>query len=1295
MEGTAMKRFWKRQLPAFLLVLIMMISLVPAAMADPTEGTPTGEETPCAHKDTTTSTTEADCTTAGKTTVTCSYCGQIVSETAIPALGHDLSDWETTSEPTCTTDGVRGRSCKRDGCNYMETDRIPAEHKWGEWKTTKTPTCAAEGEQTRTCSACGDTETKPIPRTTDHVDKDGDGLCDVCNTPVNHVHVYKPAKDANKHWEECACGSKINEGAHYDDNGDGKCDKKDCGATVHVHKFPTTWTTNSTQHWHQCSCGEKSSVGSHADSNKDGKCDTCGYQMSTYYTIKFSYLSSSMSMKTTSETVPVNGSILGYAPIVSDVTYDGTTYQFKGWASVTSGSKWYIYNGQSLLSSSTKATGAMTYYAVYTEEDDSTITYTVDAGKEEDFNSRDFKKVHEAACSDTFEYVTFSVSSSTYNKFTGTVYSGKTELSASDLKSDFYYDEDDAGKNDYALDDLSLAAPKGAKDSSISIDFTTHGTKNKTTTGTLKLEVGGGDSDGTITYKVAPGGTVDFEASDFNTAYKEMSGSTSSIRWVAFSATSAYTSFDGTLYCGSTAFSRSDLSYTKTKFYYSSTTYGDYDLDKVSFTADKDADDGDSLELSFRAYRSDSDYETGTVKIVIDGDAVSGDITYEVAPGGKVDFDRSAFNKFFQKEYKNYTVSYVEFDKPSASAFSEGTLYHDYGGSSQTSFTRTSLGGTKFYYSPGSKDYDLDELTFKADSDFEDDVTLTFTAYGTGSRSVEGTVVIRSTKKASGGDITLTVTPGKSVDLDKSKFQSFLRSECGDKKAVLDYVTFDRPTSSSVFSDGALYSGYGKSGAVKFTQSNLSGYSFYYDSKDATGSKEYGLDTLSFVADSTFKDSIELTFTVYGDDDEEEEGTLVIKSDGTSAAASNYVGSVRYATTTGTRVQINANDIARFFSKNAYGAAMQYVTITGVPSSGSLYYNYYNTSKYGTTTRAQLTAANCSGQSFYASPTATNQFALTELTYVPSGTNYCASIPFTAYGGSRSVSGAILISVSGSAVAEVYGVTPKNTAVTFPASNISKAVSSATGATPVSIQLLSLPAYTAGAVYVGSGTTTLANTTSAYAIFSSGGQSLRFVPATGYTGSVEIPYVALNSSGAAIASGCFSLGVVNSKKTFTDVSESTWCYKYVAELSSASVIDGYSNGSFKPNNTVTYGAALKLIMLAAGYPEQAPTGKNVFSGYLDKARSEGIITRSNIDLTKPITRLQVAQLAAGAMKLNTSNLSTVQPFTDTTDTSVRALNAAGIVEGYFSNGTSTFKPNNTLTRGQVSAIVWRMRNYNK
>ena len=61
----------------------------------------------------------------------------------------------------------------------------------------------------------------------------------------------------------------------------------------------------------------------------------------------------------------------------------------------------------------------------------------------------------------------------------------------------------------------------------------------------------------------------------------------------------------------------------------------------------------------------------------------------------------------------------------------------------------------------------------------------------------------------------------------------------------------------------------------------------------------------------------------------------------------------------------------------------------------------------------------------------------------------------------------------------------------------------------------------------------------------------------------------------------------------------------------------------------------------------------------------------NPKLNGPITRLQIAQIAAKALKLPTSGLPSKKPFTDTNDVYVQALNAAGIIEGYFSNGTST------------------------
>ena len=115
---------------------------------------------------------------------------------------------------------------------------------------------------------------------------------------------------------------------------------------------------------------------------------------------------------------------------------------------------------------------------------------------------------------------------------------------------------------------------------------------------------------------------------------------------------------------------------------------------------------------------------------------------------------------------------------------------------------------------------------------------------------------------------------------------------------------------------------------------------------------------------------------------------------------------------------------------------MQYITLLGVPTTGTLYYNYYGTSTYGTTARTQITVANCASMSLYASPSSAAQYSLTELTYVPSGVNYCATIPFTAVGTGGALTGSILISVNNSAVPEVYGVTMRNGSISLPATSI-------------------------------------------------------------------------------------------------------------------------------------------------------------------------------------------------------------------------------------------------------------------
>ena len=938
------------------------------------------------------------------------------------------------------------------------------------------------------------------------------------------------------------------------------------------------------------------------------------------------------------------------------------------------------------------------------------LTYEVDKGDSVSFKEREFRDLYRSEYSGDPSYVVFTDYSDLddYGYLTAVNYYDKTvSLSESDLRNTwFYYDSHDVPKNmDYALDGLTFEANRRADSGTLRLKFEIYDADGKNYVyGTMDIKVGGGSgsSKGDITYTVKPGEEVTFDDEDFVNAYDNAGGS-GTMKYVVFEKPSSDYSNAGTVYSrygkrNATSFTRSELD--DYKFYYGDSDYGDYDLDELSFVADKSF--SDSIEIAFTAYggrgSKENDSVSGTLKITSSKSASSskGDITYTVKAGEEVTFDDDDFEKIYENSSCTGSFKYVEFSRPDSAFNNAGTLYSRYGKRNETAFTRSSLSSNKFYYGDSDYgDYDLDELSFVADRTFSGSVELSFTAYGgTGTRTnqnVTGTLVIATGKTGSSttkGDITYTVKAGDEVAFDDDDFEKFYNnSSCS---GTLKYVEFSRP--DSAFNNaGTLYSRYGKRNETAFTRSSLSSNKFYYGDSDYG---DYDLDELSFVADRTFSGSITLSFTLYGGKnskcDQSTTGTLVITT-GTSAVTSRYVGNIRYNTTPNTALQINANDIARLFRKYTSGGSLQYLTLTSVPATGSLYYNYYNASKYGAT-RTQLTASMAGSMIFSYSPASASEYDLSELTYIPSGSNYCTALTFTGYSSSgTAVSATILISVTASPVSEVYSVTTKGTSVNFPANSVYSAVASATGFGLSSIQLLELPASTAGVLYVGS---YAADTTSAYSYGSDTDSmsQLRFIPNSGFTGSVSIPYVALSSSGTALGAGVVSIGVVDSVKKFTDISTSTWCYKYVTELASANVISGYSNGTFQEKNTITYGAALKLIMLAAGYGEQAPTVKgSPFSGYLAKAKAAGLVS-GNPKLNGPITRLQIAQIAAKALKLSTTGLPSKKPFTDTNDVYVQALNAAGIIEGYFSNGTSTYKPNNTLTRGQVSAIVWRMKN---
>ena len=161
---------------------------------------------------------------------------------------------------------------------------------------------------------------------------------------------------------------------------------------------------------------------------------------------------------------------------------------------------------------------------------------------------------------------------------------------------------------------------------------------------------------------------------------------------------------------------------------------------------------------------------------------------------------------------------------------------------------------------------------------------------------------------------------------------------------------------------------------------------------------------------------------------------------------------------------------------------------------------------------------------------------------------------------------------------------------------------------------------------------------------------------------------------------------------FSDVPMTAWYYRELEELNGAGIIGGYKDGTFRPNDALSCGAVLKLVLLSAGYEEQAPTGESALSGYLSLALREGLVEEGEItDLKAPAPRLLVAQLTAKAMGLNPSDAET--PYADADDPYATALCEAGIMGGKEVDGVRVLDAKSNLRRCEAAAVIWRMRNY--
>lgn len=183
---------------------------------------------------------------------------------------------------------------------------------------------------------------------------------------------------------------------------------------------------------------------------------------------------------------------------------------------------------------------------------------------------------------------------------------------------------------------------------------------------------------------------------------------------------------------------------------------------------------------------------------------------------------------------------------------------------------------------------------------------------------------------------------------------------------------------------------------------------------------------------------------------------------------------------------------------------------------------------------------------------------------------------------------------------------------------------------------------------------------------------------------------------------------VNISAGLNDLSEAEWARSYILNLYTKGIISGKGDGTFKPNDFVTRGEIVKMLVMAAGiYDSKAKTSYLDLKGhwassYVSSAANRGFVVGKSSDyfgVNENITREDAVVILY--RMIQTSAKATLIPnvsnkFTDKDKmatyavSSIEMLSEYGVVNG-FNDGS--FKPKNNLTRAEAAVLITNYLNF--
>lgn len=170
---------------------------------------------------------------------------------------------------------------------------------------------------------------------------------------------------------------------------------------------------------------------------------------------------------------------------------------------------------------------------------------------------------------------------------------------------------------------------------------------------------------------------------------------------------------------------------------------------------------------------------------------------------------------------------------------------------------------------------------------------------------------------------------------------------------------------------------------------------------------------------------------------------------------------------------------------------------------------------------------------------------------------------------------------------------------------------------------------------------------------------------------------------------------------YKDVRGDSWYARHIGFLHYKEQLEGFLDGTFRPQSEITRAQAITLIARAKGldgeqrstdFPDVNPA--SFASGYIQSAVEAGITsgyTDGSFQPDKLVTRAEMAILVQRAFSLPTPT--TANPFTDVTSgmasyNAIRAIVAKNVTTGF---SDKTFRPYQPMTRSEYAAFLARVQ----